>query len=249
MTAPYYADESVTLYLGDSREVLPALSIKADCLVADPPYGETALAWDRWPEGWLDAAVHVADSLWCFGSLRMLLRRQAEFREWKLSQDVVWEKERGTSFSSDRFARVHEWVTHWYRGAWRDICHETPRVPSTGPRLGFHRRGPSEYLHGRIGREVLWEDDGTRLAKSVFHVANGRRGPRSGFHPTEKPVELLTPLIAYACPEDGLVADPFAGSGSVLVAARSLGRRAIGVEIDERYCEAAARRLAQGVLV
>lgn len=53
MTTPYYADEQVTLYLGDCREVLPALGVTADCIVADPPYGETSLAWDRWPDGWL----------------------------------------------------------------------------------------------------------------------------------------------------------------------------------------------------
>jgi DNA modification methylase len=74
----------------------------------------------------------------------------------------------------------------------------------------------------------------------VSQVSWGRR------HPTEKPEDLMRELIGK-CPP-GVIADPFMGSGTTLRAAKDLGRKAIGIEIEERYCEIAAKRLAQGVL-
>jgi len=109
---------------------------------------------------------------------------------------------------------------------------------------GFRRDAEAIYLIGPwptgLGGNTSIISTGSRSQGNPSSV-QGRYG-----HPHAKPVDVMETLIA-ACPP-GVIADPFAGSGSTLVAARNLGRRAIGVEIDERYCEAAAKRLSQPVL-
>ena len=244
---PYYEDESVTLYHGDSTELVTDLmcdGLAVDCVVADPPYGETSLEWDNWPTGWPSVMAGVTSSMWVFGSMRMFLERRDEFARWRLSQDIVWEKHNGTGFAADRFKRVHECATHWYRGDWAAVHHETPTVPYFGPDKHTRARNSRTPHTGEIGGYV-YVDTGERLARSVQKLPSVRYGD----HPTEKPVGLLDLLVRYSCPTGGLVLDPFAGSGSTLDAARATGRRAIGIEAREDYCEAIARRLSQGVLL
>jgi site-specific DNA-methyltransferase (adenine-specific) len=238
---PYWkdTDAGIALYLGDMREVLPALGVQADLIVADPPYAETSLAWDRWPTGWPALAAAAASSMWCFGSMRMFLDRGPEFADWKLSQDVIWQKANGTGFATDRFKRVHEIATHWYRGDWAGVHHDTPRLAYTGPDKHDRARASRTPHTGTIGAH-MYADDGTRLIRSVLDAPS----VRGGCHPTEKPLGILDPLIRYACPEGGLVVDLFTGSGSTLDAARLSGRRAIGIEAHEPYAEAAMRRLS-----
>jgi len=250
MTGPYYDDGVVQLWHGRLEDVLPTLREEVDLVVADPPYGETSLPWDRWPTGWpgMLATSGISDSLWCFGSMRMFLDHAAEFTEWwRFSQDVVWEKHNGSGFATDRFKRVHELVTHWYRGPWEFIHHETPRVPARhGDKGHVVRAARADPYHlGEIAAGA-WTDDGTRHQRSVITARSMHR--QGAINETEKPTGLLEPLIAYGCPPAGLVLDPFAGSASTLVAARALGRRAIGIEMREEQCELAARRLAQDVL-
>ncbi len=89
------------------------------------------------------------------------------------------------------------------------------------------------------------EDGGPRMMRSVIYA---RSCHGDAVHPTQKPLAILSPLIEYSCPVGGMVLDLFAGSGSTLVAASRMNRRAIGIEIEERYCEYVAERFSQGVL-
>jgi site-specific DNA-methyltransferase (adenine-specific) len=256
--APYWSDDEagLALYLGDCREILPELGLQADLIVADPPYSETSLTWDRWPTGWLKVAAAHADALWCFGSQRMFFDHLDEFRaDWTLSQDVighdetgapvygdvnvVWEKHNGTGFAKDRFKRVHEHALFWYRGPWEAQHRDTPRVAYAGPDKHARARTDRGRHLGKIGAQ-RYEDDGTRLMRSVIKV----KSVRGGINETEKPLPLLEPLIHYACPPGGLIVDPMGGSCSVLEVARLMGYRAVAIEKRESQCEAAVRRLS-----
>lgn len=245
---PYFDDGQVTLYVGDCREIVPALGLEADCVIADPPYESTSLKWDTWPDGWLEAAALASRSMWCFLPLRQFAEppyRGMEFRGagWKLSHDAAWEKANGTSFATDRLKGVHELLHHWYRGKWGSIYHEPPRTAYSGPDKHARARASRTPHTGAIGPH-RYEDDGTRLARSVQRVPS----VRGGIHETEKPVPLLSVLIQYACPPGGTVLDVFAGSGSALDAARRSGRKAVGIELRESCAERVVRRLSQGVL-
>lgn len=242
---PYYQDEHVILYYGDCREILGTFDTTADCIIADPPYGETSLAWDRWPDRWVTVAAEITQSMWCFGSLRMFLERRNDFAYWSLSQEIVWEKHNGATFHADRFRKVHEHVLHWYRGEWNTIYHKVPTTADATKRTTRRKERPTHT--GEIANSThTSEDGGPRLMRSVIQV---RSTHGHALHPTQKPIGILAPLIEYSCPPGGTVLDPFAGSGSTGVAAVMTGRRAVLIEADERYCEVAARRLAQRVMI
>jgi site-specific DNA-methyltransferase (adenine-specific) len=238
---PYYEQDGITIYHGDCRDVMPNLD-RCDVAIVDPPYGETSLAWDRPVEDWqIDLPT---DQMWCFGSLRSFLANRLP--DWSLIQDVVWEKHNGSNFNADRFRRVHELVTHWRRShvKWKELYHE-PQTTADATRRSICRKEPPPQT-GKIKSSTYTSvDGGPRLMRSVLQV---RSCHGEAVHPTQKPLGILSPLIRYSCPPGGLVLDPFCGSGSALEAARLSGCRAIGIEVDEEFCEVAARRLAQGVL-
>ena len=111
----------------------------------------------------------------------------------------------------------------------------------TGAVGGYRRNVEGVYLLGNHGSSL-----GGRSAVLITTVSAGGNLARTTSHPHTKPVDVMIKLITAA--PGGTVADPFMGSGTTLRAAKDLGRRSIGIEIEERYCEIAAKRLAQEVL-
>lgn len=241
---PYYEDEAVTLYHGDALALLPLLPT-ADAVVTDPPYGETSLDWDVWPDGWPDVAALVAPQVWCFGSTRMFLDKGHQFGRWKLAQDVVWEKHNGSNNANDRFRRLHELALHFYRGDWGDVFKAPQFTNDATARTVRRKARPAHW--GDIGAgSYASEDGGPKLMGSVIYA---RSCHGYAVNETQKPEEVVAPLLQYSVPPGGLVVDCFAGSGTTGAVARKTGRRAILIEKRESQCQAIAARLAQGDLL
>ena len=241
---PYYQHAGITVYHADFLEVLPSLD-PVDAIITAPPYGETDLRWDVWPTGWPGLMVSLAPQLWCFGSMRMFMARISEFEGWRQAQEIIWEKHNGSGSHSDRFRRVHEIAVHFYRGEWCSLYH-VPPVTNDAHRRRIARVGKPGHWGGIGSHTFESEEGGPRLMRSVIPV---RSCHGSALHPTQKPEGIIRPLVEYSVPRGGIILDPFVGSGTTLVVAKETGRRAIGIEMNEAFCEIAAERLQQEVLI
>lgn len=219
MPAPYYRGDRVTLYLGDCREIREWLA--ADVLVTDPPYG---VNWAGIPTSY-SRGVPITR-----GQTPIAGDHSTECRDTALE---MWGARPAICF-----------------GSWK-----APRPRGVRHRLIWDKRGmapgPVRFPFMTMDEEIYVIGDGFPATSPPQRSVITTHEPRSLEarridHPTPKPVGLMELLIGR-CPP-GVIADPFAGSGSTLLAARNLGRRAVGVELEERYCEIAAARLSEQVL-
>ncbi|HPD73534.1 MAG TPA: DNA methyltransferase [Candidatus Krumholzibacteria bacterium] len=122
------------------------------------------------------------------------------------------------------------------------------KLPETSGWLVWDKERPDGIDQATC--ELAW----TNFVKGVRrfrYLWNGcmRAGSEVLCHPTQKPVALMSWVLGLQWTPPGVVLDPYMGSGPVLRAAKDLGRKAIGIEIEERYCEIAAKRMAQEVLL
>jgi site-specific DNA-methyltransferase (adenine-specific) len=229
---------TVTTLHGDMRERLrdvPDGSI--DLILTDPPYGETSLAWDKRVAGWpalVLPKLKPTGSMWVFGSFRMFTETWADFVGWQNSQEVIWEKHNGTGLFNDRFRRVHEIAAHFYPASskWADV-YRAPQFTNDATARTVRKKGrPAQWIGATGETTYRSEDGGPRLMRSVI-FARSEHGRAD--HPTQKPIEIVEPLMLYGAPPGGTVLDPFAGSGTTGLVARRHGRCAVLIEGNPQF--------------
>jgi DNA modification methylase len=236
--SPYYDDGTCVIYHGDTLDVLASIETSVDAVVTDPPYASgTRLEASKSSSGAMLRAGRFADRpieldqmtttgfVWLMRAVGQAVRPMLpdggsllSFIDWRQWPNLVGALETCNY-------RVQGMIV-WDKGHFG---------------LGNGFRAQHELIcHASKGVPTIY-DKGTG---NVLH--SPREEPRD--HPSPKPLPLMQRLIGVVSPEGGTVLDPFMGSGTTLRAAKDLGRKSIGIELEERYCEVAAKRLAQEVL-
>lgn len=240
---PYYQDTYVIIYYGDCRDILPHLD-PVDLVLTDLPYGMTANSWDKeiplntlWPEyKRLNKGLFIFTTVQPFTSKLILSQPDLFKYEW------VWVKNRPTGFPSSKFKPLvnHESILIFGN----EIKTYNPQK-TTGhvPTNSAHGRSRHTTYHGTFNVRNYRGGDTTRFPLSVQFFDSER-----GLHPNQKPVSLCRYFIKTYSNGGEIILDNAMGSGTTLRAAKDLGRKAIGIEIEEKYCEIAAKRMAQEVL-
>ena len=223
---PYYQDDAVMILHGDCREVLPEIG-PVDLVLTDPPYGigyvsarRTRLDRLRTPVA-NDLDLDVVASAW--PAIIATLKPDRHWYAFASPRNLI---------AAQRAVGAFKQVLCWDKG---------DRGTVGDLEAGFGEAWEA-ILYGMKGRRPL---NGSRPRSMIRLDWSATMDP---VHPTVKPIPLLGKLISWSSVEGETVLDPFMGSGTTLRAAKDLGRKAIGIEIEERYCEIAAQRMSQEVL-
>lgn len=221
MAEPYYDNgQGIRLYLGSCIDPVNRAWLDADVLITDPPYG-TGLGLDGknvrggYGRRNLHGDPNGSDGFTIQGD------NDTEARDAAL---LLWGERPALVFGSPRLPDPPLALPIVDRLVW-----DKKRPGMNG--------GPWRYRHESIYVTAGW----TRVNDAATSILTAF--PMQADHMHAKPLALMTALIEGAPP--GVIADPFAGSGTTLVAASLLGRQAIGVEIEEKFAELLAKRLSQ----
>lgn len=248
----YYQDEHVTLYHGDCREIIPALP-SVEAVLTDPPYGITDSSWDnKFDAQWLVESLteSAPEGVAAFAAVQPLTAELVLAAGKRFRHEWIWQKNAGSNFGTLKWhpMREHESVivTAKSKGRYFPVMQER-----SGGGLSRVKSGAVNYSASKregVQNGALDKGGSSRRPDLRYPSSIQKFNRERGLHPTQKPVDLFAYLVETYTRTGDTVLDPFAGSGTTLVAALSKNRKAIGVELEERYCEIIARRLDQGVL-
>ena len=226
---PYYNESGITIYHGDCKEILPHLE-PVDLVLTDPPYEQNKTGGG-------------------------IYRRRPTYKEIgknlsSFNPDEYWDllskaskNTHGYIFTSKSCLRSFITLAETSDLSW-DILIYGKNNPL--PMKNNRYLSSFEYIFFYRGKDCYWNNETNYKYYSKIKMVNCM--PSQFGHPTEKSISVLSEMINVSTKDDHTILDPFIGSGTTLVAAKTLGRKAIGIEIEEKYCEMAVKRLRQEVL-
>ncbi len=263
MPKPYYQDKWATIYLGDCLEIIPALE-PMDLVLTSPPYDNL-----RDYEGYVFDFKNTAIALyriikkggvvvWIVGDETIngnetgtSFRQALYFKGigFNLHDTMIWSKPTFTATGAlkTRYAQTFEYMFIFSKGkliAFNPIKDRINKTYGRGKKHGTVRQvdGTTKPMSSQ-GKQIAKWGQRFNVWKSPTEVSNSNR-----FHPAQFPEQLAQDHIISWSNEGDIVLDPMCGSGTTLKMAKQLNRKAIGIEIEEKYCEIAVRRLSQEVL-
>jgi len=267
MITPYYQEDGITIYNARCEDVLPQLDNRVSCAVTSPPYNvemeydvhDDKMEWNRYSEMATTVSI-MLHRLLCDGGrvwvnvvpVIAVERIPAGDHSGRGTQKRINLLSLWSDALEDAGLPIHD-IVSWPtpgRGpgtAWGS--YESPAAPNLRGEWesilvhykgSWARRTPQEW-HG-------WKDDlggWPQLVTNVWKMQPEARGAKTGFHPAPFPDDLPSRIIRLSTWPDETVLDPFFGSGTTAVACKRLGRKFVGTEKSEKYCEIAVNRLRQ----
>lgn len=227
---PYYEDQGITLYHGNAFDVMATLAdASIDAVITDPPYSARTHKNAKKNDSQLGYGVKAVH----FDSFTDEMLYQAFDEMARVTKSwIVSNIDYNHAFRFETqppVGMVQKRIGIWVKN------NPMPQISADRPGQGWEA---ITYLHKATGRSS-WNGGGLH-GNYVTNLAT----PTG--HPTPKPLTMLHSFVERFTNHGDLILDPFAGGGTTLIAARNLQRKAIGVEVDEQWCELIANRLGQG---
>ena len=242
----------IDLHNGDCLEVMDELiarGVVVDAVICDPPYGTTACKWDSvipFDEMWerLNKLIKPNGAIVLFGSEPFSSAlRMSNIKNYKY--DLVWLKTRPSNFMNAKkmFMNWHENILIFYK---KPPTFNRQMVEGKKRKDRIKKVCRNESVFGKTGEKdgYSFNNNGLKNPNTILEFSNSNKNSQ---HPTQKPVALMEYLVKTYTNEGELVLDFTMGSGTTMVACKNLGRRGIGIELDEGYFKIAKERVNDSI--